>query len=340
LVSAIINNYNYAGFLDEAIESVLSQTYANIEVVVVDDGSTDDSREVIARYGDPVVPVFKPNGGQASAFNAGVAASKGEVICFLDADDTWAPHKVERVVETLERYPEVGWLRHKLEMVDENLSVLGLQAPMFEGSRLIPLDPYLYLEQRVSVPTSGLTLRRAAAVKVFPIPEQDADVTADKLVYDADAYVIVVLGTKGVRGYSLDESLGYYRQHSHQRFAGTDDVTRRLRRARETGKLVSTAWSSQMGTKRISTLVHKLSLILGSLDGQPLWGAERRMTLAKGFGGTFRLFPNNPSLAVRQALAMLSAFATPHSWLKRLARNRGLEQWSAVADGASPMGGS
>ena len=72
LVSIIINNYNYGNFLPIAISSALKQTYSNVEVVVVDDGSTDNSREVVAGYGDHIVPILKENGGQASAFNSGV----------------------------------------------------------------------------------------------------------------------------------------------------------------------------------------------------------------------------------------------------------------------------
>ena len=79
-VSVIINNYNYGHFLGAAIDSALTQTYAPIEVVVVDDGSTDDSRNVIAGYGSRIRAVLKVNGGQASAFNAGFAASTGAVI--------------------------------------------------------------------------------------------------------------------------------------------------------------------------------------------------------------------------------------------------------------------
>ncbi len=86
LASIIVNNYNYGRFLAEAIESALSQTYANTEVIVVDDGSTDNSRDIIASYKDQIIPVLKENGGQASAFNAGFQASSGEVIFFLDAD--------------------------------------------------------------------------------------------------------------------------------------------------------------------------------------------------------------------------------------------------------------
>src|SRR5688572_29854944 len=91
LVSVIVNNYNYGRFLAQAIDSALSQDYPRLEVIVVDDGSTDDSREIIARYGSKISPVLKANGGQASAFNAGFNASRGDVVIFLDSDDQLAP---------------------------------------------------------------------------------------------------------------------------------------------------------------------------------------------------------------------------------------------------------
>src|SRR5262245_61685550 len=91
LVSIIINNYNYGRFLEEAINSALDQTYRKTEVIVVDDGSTDNSRQVIADHNDQIITVLKDNGGQASAFNAGFIRSHGEIIIFLDSDDILLP---------------------------------------------------------------------------------------------------------------------------------------------------------------------------------------------------------------------------------------------------------
>src|ERR1700739_203957 len=116
-VSIVINNYNYARFLRDAIDSALAQTYSNVEVVVVDDGSTDDSPEIIASYGSRVSAVLKPNGGQASAFNAGFAASHGEIVIFLDADDMLVPQTAEKVAQAWE--PDTVKVQYGLDAVDE-----------------------------------------------------------------------------------------------------------------------------------------------------------------------------------------------------------------------------
>jgi len=100
-VSVVIPTYNYARYLGEAIESALAQSVRPLEVIVVDDGSTDDTERVAAAY--PVRYVRKENGGEASARNVGVRAAQGEFIAFLDADDKWTPGKIERQLETAER---------------------------------------------------------------------------------------------------------------------------------------------------------------------------------------------------------------------------------------------
>jgi glycosyltransferase involved in cell wall biosynthesis len=96
LVSIIINNYNYGHFVSEAIDSALNQTYSQIEVIVVDDGSTDNSRKIIASYEHRITSILKENGGQASALNAGFAATQGDIICFLDADDIFLIEKLKK----------------------------------------------------------------------------------------------------------------------------------------------------------------------------------------------------------------------------------------------------
>ena len=115
--SIIINSYNYARYLGQAIDSALGQTYPHTEVVVVDDGSTDDSRAVLTGYGNRVRAVLKDNGGQASAFNAGLQASRGEVVLFLDSDDALLPKAVARAVEFF-RDPDVVKVHWPLWEID------------------------------------------------------------------------------------------------------------------------------------------------------------------------------------------------------------------------------
>ncbi len=107
-LSILINNYNYGRFLGEAIDSALAQTYRNIEIIVVDDGSTDNSCEIIAGYGDRIIPILKENGGQASAFNAGFAISTGEWIALLDSDDVFSLTRSNFLSNTLNSIPKLN----------------------------------------------------------------------------------------------------------------------------------------------------------------------------------------------------------------------------------------
>jgi len=105
-VSVVIPTYNYAKHISGAVDSVLAQTYHDYEIIVVDDGSTDDTREVLASYGDSISVVYQENGGVSSARNQGVLAASGEFIAFLDADDRWVPEKLEKQVAFMDANPQ------------------------------------------------------------------------------------------------------------------------------------------------------------------------------------------------------------------------------------------
>jgi glycosyltransferase involved in cell wall biosynthesis len=106
LVSVIIPVYNCAEYLGQAIDSVLNQTFMDLEVIVVDDGSTDRTPEIAAQYRDHITYIRQPNGGNAAARNRGIANARGRWLCFLDADDLWEPRKLERQLLDLLRHPE------------------------------------------------------------------------------------------------------------------------------------------------------------------------------------------------------------------------------------------
>jgi glycosyltransferase involved in cell wall biosynthesis len=187
LASVLVNNHNYGRYLGAAIDSALGQDYPRIEVVVVDDGSTDDSREVIAGYGHRVIAVLKANGGQGSAFNAGAAASRGEILCFLDADDVFYRSKVSRIVQIF----RAGGLA-KPAMVHHNLAVIDADGERFDAapigrSHASPLNLCDFAERYRFIwneagPTSGLSINRALAERLFPIPEDGVRISADDFV--------------------------------------------------------------------------------------------------------------------------------------------------------------
>lgn len=100
-ISVIIPNYNYARYLDQAIQSVLVQSYENVELIVVNNGSTDNSLEVLKKYGDEILLINQPNLGQSGARNSGLSLSSGDLIAFLDADDFWQPNKLEMQISLI-----------------------------------------------------------------------------------------------------------------------------------------------------------------------------------------------------------------------------------------------
>ena len=108
LISVIIPAYNHAQFVEEAVESVLSQTYKHLEVIVVDDGSTDDTRDILKKYQNKLTYIFQKNNGQSSARNHGIRTGKGTYIAFLDSDDLWLPEKLELQMEVMSQNQTIG----------------------------------------------------------------------------------------------------------------------------------------------------------------------------------------------------------------------------------------
>lgn len=125
LVTAVIPAYNAECFVEDAIRSVLEQTYSPIECIVVNDGSTDGTAERVSRLGSDVVLLNRPNGGVASARNAGIAHARGDLIAFLDADDVWLPEKTALQVSFLQSRPDVGLAYSAAIRTDERLGYAG-----------------------------------------------------------------------------------------------------------------------------------------------------------------------------------------------------------------------
>jgi glycosyltransferase involved in cell wall biosynthesis len=114
-VSAIIPTYNRGWVLREAIDSVLAQTYPRLELIVVDDGSSDDTPSILTAYGEQLRTLRQPNRGVSAARNAGVAAARGELIAFLDSDDLWLPEKITAQVDYFQEHPQ-SWICQTQEL--------------------------------------------------------------------------------------------------------------------------------------------------------------------------------------------------------------------------------
>lgn len=209
LVSIIISNYNYERFLNKAIDSALNQTYENIEVIVVDDGSTDKSREIISSYGNRVISIYKDNAGQPSSYNTGFASSRGEIICFLDSDDMFLPSKVAEIVKIYNSYEEVGWYFHSLKVIDENDNPLDIiitrdysscecdYRSFVEAGKIPPTVP----------PSSALCFKRSLLDKILPMPTAKVVPASDYYV----KYMAVALS----KGFILAEDLTLQRIHGN-----------------------------------------------------------------------------------------------------------------------------
>jgi len=125
LVSIIIPAYNKSQLTVKTVESVLSQTYQPIEIIVVDDGSKDDTREQLLRYADKIQYVYKENGGACSARNLGFKLSQGDYIGFLDCDDVYHPEKVQLSFNYLREHPDCGWVHTAVDFIDEDGVIVG-----------------------------------------------------------------------------------------------------------------------------------------------------------------------------------------------------------------------
>jgi hypothetical protein len=208
-VDIVINNYNYGRFLAAAIESACNQTHPGVRVIVVDDGSTDESREVLDSYGERVIAVLKENGGQASALNAGMEHCEGDLVLFLDADDTLKPDAAARVAAAFAADPGLAKVQFRMEVIDAEGQPTGvlkppLHLPMPRGDQrraelAFPFD-------LAWLPTSANAFRVDLLRTILPIPEEAFPTCG------ADWYLIHLTTLLGDVD-SLEQVCGCYRVH-------------------------------------------------------------------------------------------------------------------------------
>lgn len=223
LVSVLIDTYNHERFIEQALVSVLDQDFpgAQMEIIVIDDGSTDRTPEIVRKFVPRVRLLQKPNGGQASAFNAGIPEAAGEFVAFLDGDDWWLPQKLTRVIEAFRRQPSLGFVGHGIVLtyldgrqmthVLDRESSFRVNTP--EAARLFRL-------RKSFMGTSRMAVRATLLRQILPVPEA--------LVVQADEYVFTLAAALGdVK--ILTDPLCHYRIHDANGFQISTSDPQRIR---------------------------------------------------------------------------------------------------------------
>lgn len=216
--TVLIDTYNYGQFIEDAVASALAQDFPaeEREILVVDDGSTDDTAERLRKFGDAIRYLRKPNGGQASAFNLGFEHARGEAIALLDADDVWLPGKLGRIYEEFQHNPAAGMVYHRVKLwsgggtSSDDTYFVPVSGRVPESRRALLQYPM--------VGTSCLTFRRAVLKELIPVPEA--------LRSQADAYLtaLVIFVAPIV---AVPEFLGKYRLHGANLFQTDQERTSR-----------------------------------------------------------------------------------------------------------------
>jgi glycosyltransferase involved in cell wall biosynthesis len=274
-VTVLIDTYNHERFIEEAIVSVLEQDFpaAEMEILVVDDGSTDATPEIIRKFERRVRLLRKTNGGQASAFNFGIPEARGEIIAFLDGDDWWAPQKLSRVMEYLGGHPEVGVLGHGIYEVDTVLGQTVTTVPRI--SREISFssldDTAFFRRMMCFFGTSRVVIRKRVSEWALPIP--------DSIVIEADEF-LSIMSIAYSRAVLLPDALTFYRLHEDNLYQMRSGDPRKLRRKQQSINALARELPPRLARAPISpeaihTLVHTLESgarqIKLQLDGGMPW---------------------------------------------------------------------
>jgi hypothetical protein len=208
-VDVVITNHNYGRYLGGAIASAIGQTHPKVRVVVVDDGSTDDSREVLRGFEDRVEVIFQERAGQAAALNAGIEHCSGDVLLILDADDVLRPEAAERVAAAFAADPELVKVQFRMALIDAEGRPTGGTKPT--GHLLPPVGDARSAELAFPfdiawLPGGGTAFRAESVRRILPIP------VADYPYCGADWYLVHLTALVGPAA-ALDEVCAEYRIH-------------------------------------------------------------------------------------------------------------------------------
>ena len=224
IVSVLIDTYNHERFIEQAILSVLEQDFpgSDREILVVDDGSQDSTPQIVAKFAPQVRLIRKANGGQASAFNAGIPECQGEIVAFLDGDDRWAPGKLKLVVAAFSQNSDVGLIGHSItEVLADGAcrSELVREFPRFRINSVA--GARIFRRRKSFLGTSRMAFRAELLRRIGPVPEA-LTIQADEFLFTLGALFSEVL--------LLREPLTFYRLHGQNLFQVSDGSHAALRR--------------------------------------------------------------------------------------------------------------
>ena len=204
-ISVVVCNYNYERYVRQTIDSVLQQTYPALEVIVVDDGSTDGSLDIIRQYEPCGIKVIaQSNGGQISAYNAGFAQAQGDVVLFLDSDDALKPEALRDIAQQFGA--GVAKAHFRLELIGPNGEQIGATIPHELAHGDVATAFLKHGVPHASPPASGNAYRRSVLARIFPLPTDEKD------RHGADFFCIfgsTLFGTVA----ACERTLGLYRIH-------------------------------------------------------------------------------------------------------------------------------
>jgi hypothetical protein len=214
LISVILNNFDYGGYITAAVDSALGQTYGAVEVIVVDDGSTDNSRELLRAYGSRITLVLKANGGQASALNAGLAHSHGDIVIFLDADDVLMPTTAAQVAAAFRAHPGAARAHYRMAVIDAQGALTGAvkpagHLPLLSGD--LRRHVLNFPDDLPWLPTSGNAYAASVLRQIMPMPEAPFRILADYYL----SHVTPLFG----HVIALDTVGAHYRVHGSNSYA-------------------------------------------------------------------------------------------------------------------------
>ena len=225
LLSVLIDTYNHENFIEQAVVSVLEQDFpmGDTEILVVDDGSTDKTPEILHKFEPRIRILEKPNGGQASAFNFAIPQCRGEVVAFLDGDDWWTKDKLCTIVPILDSQPDIGAVGHGYFMADTHSQLQNTVLPR-KSRRLNARTPeaaVLFSRHAGFFGTSKVAYRKSILEQILPIPE-GAVIEADEWLFTLAPWLADVM--------VLDQALFYYRLHGGNMYMLSGATEKGLRR--------------------------------------------------------------------------------------------------------------